>query len=148
MASHPTYEDADLILKLYDLRREAGLRRARQWMTHEFWPASAEDIFAVLRDFGSEENQWFRQATTYWEMACSFVNRRIVDRELFIDSGTEPIFIYAKLRPFVAEVRSSTNPAFIAQLGEYAEGSERTRKIMQYMERGMAQRAEVARSKR
>jgi hypothetical protein len=144
MASHATYEDAHLILKLYDLRREPGLRRARQWLGHEFWPANAEDVFVVLREFGSERNQWFRQATTYWEMACSFVNRGIIDRDLFLDSGSEAVFLYAKLRPFLADVRNAGSPSFLAQMSELVEGSERARNAMQHMERQMASRAKAA----
>src|SRR5579884_3800266 len=103
----PTYQDADLVLKLYDLRREVRLRRARRFMTTEFWPNSADEVFIIIRDFGSERNEWFRQATTYWEMACSLVNRNVIDRELFLDSGGEPVFIFAKLKPFMAKVRES-----------------------------------------
>ena len=147
MASRGSYEDADLILKLYDLRREAGLRAARQWITHEFWPQSADEILAVFKEFGSEHNQWFRQVTTYWEMACSFVNRGILDRDLFIDSGTEPIFIYAKLRPFLQDVRNASSPNFLSQISEYVESSDRTRKISQYMEKGMSQRAHAAQNR-
>ncbi|GAC1659790.1 MAG: hypothetical protein NVS9B15_23150 [Acidobacteriaceae bacterium] len=136
-----------MILKLYDLRREPGLRRARQWLGHEFWPSTAEDIFAVLREFGSERNQWFRQATTYWEMACSFVNRGIIDRDLFLDSGSEAVFLYAKLHPFLADVRAAGSPSFLAQVSELVEGSDRARKTLQNMERQMAARAQAAQSR-
>ena len=61
MSNTPTHADADLILKLYDARREPELRKARAWWTQSFWPESADDILAVLRAFGSQENNWFRQ---------------------------------------------------------------------------------------
>jgi hypothetical protein len=101
----PTHADAELVLKLYDLRREPELRRARQFVVSEFWPQSADDYLAIIGEFGTQRNAWYRQATTYWEMAASLVVRGVVNREIFVDWASEMWFIYAKVLPYVKEVR-------------------------------------------
>jgi hypothetical protein len=73
MPKKPTIEDARLILELYDLRREAEMRKARHWWVTTFWPKSAEDFIKVASAIGSEENNWLRQVGGYWGIAVSFV---------------------------------------------------------------------------
>jgi hypothetical protein len=100
-----TLADAELVLKLYDLRRESELRRARQFMVSEFWPQSADDYLTILSEFGTQRNAWYRQATSYWEMAASFVVRGVLNREIFVDWSSEMWMIYAKALPYLKEVR-------------------------------------------
>jgi len=99
----PTYEDAQLILKLYELRREEKLRAARDWFTSKFFPQSPDDITATT----GTENAYYRMVTTYWEMAASFVARGVLDAELFFDSGGEMILVWAKLAEFVPALRKN-----------------------------------------
>ncbi len=101
------YESADLILKLYELRREETMRKARDWMAG-FNPESADDILAVL--FG-ERSAYFRQVMSYWDMAASFVLAGAVDEQMFEDANGEHLFYFAKVAPFVAEVREKLGPA-------------------------------------
>jgi hypothetical protein len=101
----PTHADAELVLKLYDLRREPELRRARQFVMSEFWPQSADDYLAILSEFGTQRNAWYRQATSYWEMAASLVVRGVVNREIFVDWSSEMWMIYGKALPYLKEVR-------------------------------------------
>src|SRR5579875_1709234 len=91
-----TAADAELILKLYDLRREERMRVARNWVVHEFQPRSLDELLVVQRDFGSLHNQYWRQVISYWEMAAAFVLRGALDRELFVDANGENIFLLAK----------------------------------------------------
>jgi hypothetical protein len=100
-----THADAELVLKLYELRREPELRRARQFVMMEFWPTSADDYLALLGEFGSQRNAWHRQATSYWEMAASLVVRGVVNREIFVDWASEMWMIYGKALPYLKEVR-------------------------------------------
>ena len=72
----PTHADAELILKLYDARRESEIRKARTWWTGTFWPDSADDLIKVMRGAGTPENAWFRQVLGYWSMASSFVSHQ------------------------------------------------------------------------
>ncbi|MEO6966598.1 MAG: hypothetical protein ABI076_11995, partial [Acidobacteriaceae bacterium] len=90
-----THQDADIILRLYDLRREAVLRQARNWMAMEFNPKTAEEFMAVVSGPNSQENAYLRQVTTYWEMAASLVLHGTVNSDLFLDSNGEGIFIFA-----------------------------------------------------
>ena len=101
-------EDADLILKLYDLRREATMRQARSWMM-TFNPDSMQDIIDALT---GEHNASFRQVTSYWEMAASLVNHGAIDEQMFHDANGEHLFVYAKFHPFIKEIR--------AQFGEHS----------------------------
>ncbi len=98
------YESADLIIKLYDLRREEKMRKAREWYTKEFHPASARDVVNTLR---GEHSAYFRMVTSYWEMAASFVNQSAIDWKMFMDANTgEPVNVFAKLYPYLEELRS------------------------------------------
>jgi hypothetical protein len=106
--------DAELLLKLYDLRREQTMRAARLWVTVDFQPASAEDAIAVLKNFGSQQNQYLRQVTTYWEMAASFVLRGAIDGDLFVECNAENVLILAKFQPFLEQIRADF-PEFLVR---------------------------------
>jgi hypothetical protein len=95
-----TPTDADLVLKLYDLRRESRMRQAREWVMSHFNPESLDEIIALQRDLGSDHNQFWRQVIGYWEMAASFVMRGALDGELFLDSTSENLFLLAKFWRF------------------------------------------------
>ena len=95
-------EDANLILRLYELRCEETMRRARYWITTNFNPQSIQDIIAVLT---GEHSADFRMVASYWDMAATFVNYGAIDEQMFNDINTEHIAIYAKLQPFFAELR-------------------------------------------
>jgi hypothetical protein len=105
--------DAELILRLYELRRETTMRAARHWMAVDFDPKSGQDIVAILKDFGSQENQYLRQVHSYWEMAASFVLRGALDPELFVDCSGENLFLLAKFYPFLEEIRTYSSDFFI-----------------------------------
>ena len=98
------YESADLILKLYDLRREKVMRKAREWYMRQFHPASAQDVVNTLR---GEHSAYFRMVTSYWEMAASFVNAGAIDWKMFMNANPgEPVNVFAKLYPHLEELRS------------------------------------------
>jgi hypothetical protein len=112
MSATPTIADAELIIKLYDLRREAELRKARNWWLG-FWPESADDIIKIASALGTQENAWMRQVGGYWEMVTSFVLHGVLSRELFLEGSFsgEMFFIFAKIEPFLKEIREKTqNP--------------------------------------
>jgi len=98
-------------MQLYDLRREAELRKARNWWTAEFWPLSADDVIKVVNAFPSQENAWMRQVGGYWDMAASLVLHGAVNEELFLQPGIsgEMFFLFAKIRPFLKEIREKMN---------------------------------------
>jgi hypothetical protein len=144
----PTHADAELILKLYDARRESEIRKARSWFTGTFWPESADDIIKVIRGSGTQENAWFRQVLGYWSMASSFVSHGVLNEDLFLEpaSSGEMFFIYAKVEPFLKEVREKLqNPQLLANIEKLARskaGQERYKVILKNVEIVRKARAE------
>ena len=143
-----THADAELILKLYDARREAEIRKARTWWTVTFWPESADDILKVIRALGSQENAWLRQVLGYWGMASSFVSHGILNEDLFFEpsfSG-EMFFVYAKIEPYLAELREKLqNPLLLANLEKLIQspkGQERYKVISRNVENARKARQE------
>src|SRR5260370_42288852 len=100
-----TNADAELNLHLYELRTDDCMRKARKYVAFEFSPRSIDDVIKLQSSFGSDENAYYRQVLSYWEMAASFVTRGALNVELFSDSAGELFFLYAKFRPFIAQVR-------------------------------------------
>ncbi|HZQ95767.1 MAG TPA: hypothetical protein VFA67_12205 [Candidatus Sulfotelmatobacter sp.] len=111
MPRKPTTADAHLILELYDLRREAEMRKARAWWAAEFFPQSADDFIQVAWAMGTKENAWLRQVGGYWGIVASFVNAGVLNEELFLQPGFsgELFLIYAKIHPFVKDLRKKLN---------------------------------------
>ncbi len=106
--------DAEVILQLYDLRREALLRTARKFMVTEFWPADYEEYKALIDDFGSERNAWARQVLSYWDMAAALVVHGALDEQLFYASQNELYFLAAKFSSHIAQYKKDTsNPEYM-----------------------------------
>jgi hypothetical protein len=99
-----TYQDAELVLKLYELRREERLRTARAWFTGSF---SAGSVAEATEKYppGSDHNAYYRMVSSYWDMAASFVVRGIVHEELFFESSTEMLLVWEKMKDLVADLR-------------------------------------------
>lgn len=116
-----THDDADIILKLYDLRREEVLRKARHWIVFEFNPKTPEEFLVVLQAAGSQENAYFRQAISYWEMAASLVIHGAVKSDLYLDSNGEGILIFAKLYGFREAYASKTGFPLMRQTAQMIE---------------------------
>ena len=112
-----TPADAEIILRLYELRTEAEMRQARAWMTGEFWPETVEEFFAVAGNPKDPHNAWFRQVTTYWEMAAAMVLHGAVSAELFVDCNGEGFFLLAKFAPILDAIRER-NPGFMIKTSE------------------------------
>ena len=96
--------DVDLIIKLYDLRREKDMRTARAWFFTQFNPEGAADIARLLAS-GQQASASFRMLTSYWDMAASFVLNGGIDEQMFVTANTEHIGVFAKLKPFIGELR-------------------------------------------
>lgn len=131
MGDKATVTDADLILKLYDLRREAEMRKARNWWLG-FWPESADDVLKIASSLGSQENAWLRQVGGYWELASAMVLHGALNRDLFMEGSFcgEMFVYYGKVEPFIKEVREKMqNPNIFANVEKLilstADGPER-----------------------
>ncbi len=107
MSDKASARDAQVILQLYDLRREPEMRKARNWWVADFWPSSADDFMKVAQAMGTQENNWLRQVGGYWGIACSLVLQGAVSEELFLRpafSG-EMFVMFGKVHPFLKELR-------------------------------------------
>src|SRR4051812_23956701 len=105
---------AELVLKLYDLRREAVMRKARDWFALEFFPESIDDVMAAAM---GPNSAYFRMVTSYWDMACSLVVNGAIDEKIFNDANGEHAFYFTKLQPFVNEMRETWgNPTALRNL--------------------------------
>jgi hypothetical protein len=133
---------AELILRLYELRREDELRRARDWFASQFFPQSPEE---VLMAWVGPESARYRMVTTYWEMASTLVNHGAIPEEMFHDANTEHVAIYLKLQPHLARLREMANyPSYMRQLermvGRMPDFDERAAPMRAYLERKRRER--------
>ena len=109
--------DAEIILKLYDLRRESVMREARAWVLNEFWPATADEYFDLATSSTDPHSAFVRQVNTYWEMAAALVLHGSVSAELFVDCNAEGFFLLAKFAPILDDIRQR-NPMFLARTSD------------------------------
>lgn len=139
-------ESADLILKLYELRRDATMRDARNWMI-SFFPESAQEIIQAL--INPETSAYYRMVTSYWDMAASFVHHGAIDEEMFRDANAEHFVIFSKIAPFLPELRETMgNPNMLKNLENLImrepDAAERLAKTRETMKRWMQARAEAS----
>jgi hypothetical protein len=112
-----TPADAEIILKLYDLRREDLMRQARAWVIGQFWPATAAEYFAVTSNPADPHNAFIRQVVSYWEMAAAMVLHGAVSAELFVDCNAEGFLLLAKFAPILDDIRERY-PTFLIKTTE------------------------------
>ena len=104
MPNMPSHDDANLILRLYELRREEKLRQARSWYISNFTYKTLEEFDKECPP-ASDESVWCRMVVTYWDMVASFLNSEVLDRELFYKSGNEMVFVYLRLADLLPGMR-------------------------------------------
>ena len=134
-----TTADAQVILQLYELRGEAEMRKARHYISAEFWPESAEDVLRLVRTYPSPENTWLRQVTSYWEMAAAFVLRGALHEGLFYDCTGEMYCVFAKFKPFLPELRQKL-PFFLVSVEQVILRTREGRERLHRLERRLARR--------
>ncbi len=143
MPKKPTPADATLILKLYDLRREAEIRKARNWWFVTFWPETADDFMKVAQAVGTQENNWLRQVAGYWDLAASLVLHGTVSEALFLEpafSG-EMFLIFAKLHSFLQDVREKMqNPRLLANVETVIMKAKANQERLKVVEQRLAAR--------
>jgi hypothetical protein len=138
------HEDADLILKLYDLRREATMREARNWL-FTFNPTSVQDVIDVLL---GEHSGHYRMVISYWDMAAAMVNNGAIDEKLFNETNGEHLFVYSKIQPVIEEVRTLFgNPDFLRNLQTLVERIPNHAETIRAMRERMKKFAEMRAAK-
>ncbi|MCA8952084.1 MAG: hypothetical protein KDE27_21420 [Planctomycetes bacterium] len=105
----PDHHDAELILKFYDLRREAVMRESRDTIIGQCWPRSLDDALAITRP-EHPHNRPFRQVATYWEMVYGMAKYGVVNTDFLLESNAEGLFVYARFEPYIAAMREQYNP--------------------------------------
>ena len=120
MQPKATYDDARLILKLYEARREDRMRKARAWFVASFKPKTLAEL-KVLCPTGSDENASYRMVATYWEMVASFVTSGVLNKELFFESGRELLLVWERIRDVVPAIREEyKDPRYYGNLEDVA----------------------------
>ena len=139
-----TPADAEIILRLYELRTEAVMRQARAWVTRDFWPQTAEDYFAVAGNYADPHNAFLRQVLSYWDMAAAMVLHGAVSAELFVDANSEGFFLLAKFSHILTDVRGK-DPSFLSKTSElisrFSAASQRYEAIQKRVDASRATQA-------
>ncbi len=148
--SPATYQDADLLLKLYDLRREPVMREARAFIV-QFMPQSADDILKIMRAWGAKEGAYIRQVSGYWSMVASLVNHGVLNEALVYENCAEMYLLYAKFKPFLTSFREGMGtPDYLKGVEKLVEGSAEGRARVEFMQgqfKDWAKRREEASAK-
>ena len=127
MSKKLTAADAQLVLHLYELRREAEMRKARHWWLSEFWPQSTDDFLKVAQAMSAPENNWLRQVSSYWSMAASFALHGAIDIDFFLQPAIsgEMVFVFAKVQPFLKDLREKMgDPQMFGNIEKVITGSK------------------------
>lgn len=130
-----TPQDADLIIKLYDLRRDETMRKARNYFSFEFFPKSVDDVKEIFTNIQKypEQNAYLRQVVSYWEMVAAMVNHGSIDRALFLDTNGEFFGVWAKIGDFIEDLRASFGPQFLVNLEKLIAAAPDGHKRVQVM---------------
>ena len=117
----PTYDDANLLLRLYELRREDKLRQARHWFLFEFTPGPWSNVREGFFT-GEEQDNYLRMVVSYWDMACAMVKQGVLNKDLFYTTNGEHVVVWNKTKLWVDGVRQElNNPLMLRNLQDIAE---------------------------
>ena len=123
----PIPADAELLMHLYEIRRDPELRRARQWFLHDFKPGEWSAIKPGYLSF-TDEDRWFRMAISYWEMVGAMVNRGILHPELFFDHTGEDVVSWERCKPWIAGARADIRPSYLIHFERMVAAHQEYRK--------------------
>ncbi len=141
-------EEADLILRLYDLRREAKMRQARDYYFMEFNPASVADVEKTMF---TEQGAYVRMVWSYWDMAAGLVNHGAISKDLFDDTNGEYLGVFAKVEPMLKDLRAAFDPRFMVNLEKLIDslpsGRERVARVRQRIQEVHAKVASAMKTK-
>jgi hypothetical protein len=136
-----TPADAEIILRLYELRTEAVMRQARAWVGGEFWPQTADEFYAVYENPRDPHNPWLRQVLTYWEMAAAMVLHGAVSAELFVDCNGEGFFLMAKFSHILEAIREKNPNKTTELINRFSAAAQRYEATLKRVEATRGARA-------
>ncbi len=135
-------DEAGLILKLYELRREAKMREARDWYFREFNPQSMTDFSEALM---GDHSAHLRMVVSYWEMAAALVNGGAISLDLFASTNGEHIGVFTKIEPLLADIRKMFGPRYAVNLEKLIDATPDGRaQVAAFRERMKAMREQLA----
>ncbi len=140
----PDHHDADLVLRVYDMRREPVLRASRDAINGQFWPRNYDDVLAVTKPDNHLNAPW-RQVGTYWEMVYNMVRHGVVHAEYFMESNAEGLLLFAKIHPYLEQIRRDASPRSFANAEWVAQNTALGRGVFELF-RGRVQKALEARA--
>ena len=117
----PDHHDAELVLKIYDLRREGVMRESRDAVNRDFWPRNETEALAILQP-EHPLNRAYRQTSTYWEMVYGMARHGVVHVEFLLESNGEGLLLFARVEPYLAVIRAATSPRAFSK-AEWVAGS-------------------------
>jgi hypothetical protein len=136
-------QQAELILKLYELRREPVMREARSYVGGKFMPTSAGEFVEIV-SAGGKYSGFVLQVYGYWDMVAAFVKHGALDPTLVYDTCQELYFQYAKIQPYLADIREKMKvPEFLISIEHLVEGSKEGRNRLSTMRNSLAAMADV-----
>jgi hypothetical protein len=137
LKEHPDHHDAEIVLRLYELRREAVMRDSRHAINTKFWPRSFDEVQAVTK-LDHPLNAAFRQVSTYWEMVYGMAKHGIVHADFLLESNGEGLLLLARMRPFLPQYREATSPRSFQNAEWIATNSELGKTLMTTFEARVA----------
>ncbi len=126
---HPDHHDAELVLKLYELRREGVMRESRKQLNASWWPSSLEEVLAITK-YDHPLNEAYRQCSTYWEMTYAMARHGVMHADFMLESTGEGLLLYARIEPWLTEYREQTSPIAFRNSEWVAKETEMGRMIM------------------
>lgn len=123
----PTHADAELLLHLYEIRREPELRQARKWLLTDFKSTTWAEVKSRYLSH-VDEDRWFRMATSYWEMVATMVNRGVLHAELFFDHTGEELATWERIKAVIPDARADIRPTYLVQFEKLVAAHQAYRK--------------------
>ena len=142
-STRPTPQQVELILRLYELRRETVMREARSFVGGSFLPKSDEDLISIIAK-GGKETGFVLQVYGYWDMVSAFVLHGMLSEPLLYDTCQVMYFQFAKIYPYLKDFRQKMNlPEWMQNLEQVATGSSRGRKRLAAMRASLDSMAQL-----
>ena len=136
LKEYPDHRDAELVLKLYELRREPVMRESRTLVIAKFLPTTVDDVIAVTKG-DHPLNAAFRQCTSYWEMTYGMARHGVIHADFMLESNGEGLLIFSRVEPWLAEYRAQVNPIAFRNAEWVAKETEMGRMILERFRKRM-----------
>jgi hypothetical protein len=130
--AYPDHHDAELVLRMYELRRDPVMRESREKLASQFWPRSYDDVKAVAGNRQHPLNSAFRQVSTYWEMVYGMAKHGIVHADFLADSNGEGMYLLAKMQPYLEEHRRDSSPRAFQNAEWLATHSDTAKALLEH----------------